>query len=618
MERVEPACPSNHNLDKDTCSCVKIQPKRKTVKKKLKLVQPKKAVTEKKKRCPKGFTRNKKTGVCDPKGSKKPAAPVKRQSIRLKRKKSSKKEPKKRTRKVAKKKEPAKKEPKKQTQKVAIKQAIPFTHNINYLVGLGEPFPWPAEKRCPKGSVRDRQEPKQCVPKSYVNELRWQRAIQRGPAKTRKKKAAPKNDKMVVIKDVTPPDDRALSRAIKTLVEDKGIQTKGNKDLVEKSIPKIRAELARQKSFSPSINKKLVNMKESAQAYNIFGCGLKEAIQRKTVTRKRGGGGRTLKVRVGTKKNGQPDCVTRKSQKAVDLLLQNLQASSTFDCKNVIAPVQVKSNCWFNTMFVTFFISDKGRKFFRFFRQLMIEGQQANGKAISPPRLADAFFMLNGCIEASYNQTKDNTVKDIAMAMDTNNVITAVVRAIPKTVRNRRQLDAITGVGVANNPLAYYQDIIYYLGTNVMRLEKVRTVDKYRDIITDKPSARPSNPPDVYAFVFHDDNTGRGGTMRPGESGEVKDKPQDFKIGGSTYVLDAAVIRDTKTRHFCSVLTCNGSQFGYDGASFSRMSKFNWKHLINTNEQWTFEGSDWNNVRGDPIWWNFRNGYQILFYYRTS
>ena len=600
MERVEPACPSNHNLDKDTCSCVKIPPKRKTVKKKLKLVQPKKAVTEKKKRCPKGFTRNKTTGECDPKGSKKPAAPKKvAQPVKRLKKK------------------PAKKEPKKKTRKVATK--IPFTRNTNDLVGLGLPFPWPAKKKCPKGSVRDRQEPNQCVPKSYVNELRWQRAIKRGPAKTRKKKAAPKNDKQkVVIKDVTPPDDRALSRAIKTLVEDKDIQTKGNKDLVEKSIPKIRAELARQKSFSPSINKKLVNMKESAQAYNIFGCGLKEAIQRKTVTRKRGGGGRTLKVRIGTKKNGQPDCATRKNQKAIDLLLRNLRASSTFDCKNVIAPVQVKSNCWFNTMFVTFFISDKGRKFFRFFRQLMIEGKQANGKAISPPRLADAFFMLNGCIEASYNQTKDNTVKDIAMAMDTNNVITAVVRAIPKTVRVRRQLDAIKGVGVANNPLAYYQDIIYYLGANVMRLVKVRTVDEYRDIITDKPSARPSNPPDVYAFVFHDDNTGRGSTVRPGESGEVKDKPEDFRIGNNTYVLDSAVVRDTKTRHFCSVLTCNGAQFGYDGASFSRMSKFNWKHLINTNKQWTFEGSDWNNVRGDPIWWNFRNGYQILFYYRTS
>ena len=600
MERVEPACPSNHNLDKETCSCVKIPSQRKTVKKKkLKLVQPKKTVTEKKKRCPKGFTRNKKTGECDPKSSKKSAQkkePVKRQS--KKKKKLSKK-------------------PKKQTRKVATKKdAQPA--DIDHLVGLGLPFPWPAKERCPKGSIRDRQEPKQCVPKSYVNELRWQRAFKRVPAKTRKKKGAPKNNKKIVIKDVTPPDDRVLSRAIKTLVEDKEIQTKGKKNMVGKSIPKIRAELARQKSFSPSINKKLVDMKESAQAYNIFGCGFKDAIQRKTVTRKRGGGGSTLKVRIGTKKNGDPDCATRKNKKAVDLLLQNLQASSTFDCKNVIAPVQVKSNCWFNTMFVTFFISDKGRKFFRFFRQLMIEGKQANGKAISPARLADAFFMLNGCIEASYNQTKDNTVKDIAMAMDTNNVITAVVRAIPKTVRDRRQLGAIKGVGVSNNPLAYYQDIIYYLGANVMRLEKVRTVDKYRDIITDKPSARPSNPPDVYAFVFHDDNTGRGGTVRPGESGEVKDKPEDFRIGNSTYVLDSAVVRDTKTRHFCSVLTCNGAQFGYDGASLSRMSKFNWKHLINTNEQWTFEGSDWNNVRGDPIWWNFRNGYQILFYYRTS
>jgi hypothetical protein len=37
-------------------------------------------------------------------------------------------------------------------------------------------------------------------------------------------------------------------------------------------------------------------------------------------------------------------------------------------------------------MFVTFFVSDKGRKFFHFLRQLMIEGKQKNG-AIIPSKL---------------------------------------------------------------------------------------------------------------------------------------------------------------------------------------------------------------------------------------
>ena len=56
---------------------------------------------------------------------------------------------------------------------------------------------------------------------------------------------------------------------------------------------------------------------------------------------------------------------------------------------------------------------------------------------------------------------------------------------------------------------------------------------------------------------------------------------------------------------------------GFDGESFSRISKMNWKHLINKNQEWTFEGSVWQGTK-IQIKWNFRNGYQLLFYYRNS
>ena len=60
----------------------------------------------------------------------------------------------------------------------------------------------------------------------------------------------------------------------------------------------------------------------------------------------------------------------------------------------MLAPKQYHSNCWFNTMFVTFFFSDKGRKFFRFMRQLMITGEKNNGEKI-PHELAKIFFIFN-------------------------------------------------------------------------------------------------------------------------------------------------------------------------------------------------------------------------------
>ena len=82
-------------------------------------------------------------------------------------------------------------------------------------------------------------------------------------------------------------------------------------------------------------------------------------------------------------------------------------------------------------------------------------------------------------------------------------------------------------------------------------------------------------------------------------------------------ILDSAIIRDTQKEHFCSTLTCNNKEYGFDGASLSKMSEFNWKKLISTNKEWTFVGSNWEGTK-EPILWNFRNGYQMLFYYRTK
>jgi hypothetical protein len=67
------------------------------------------------------------------------------------------------------------------------------------------------------------------------------------------------------------------------------------------------------------------------------------------------------------------NCVPYYEPKAVKFLLKNLSANKHIKIDKIIPPIQSQSNCWFNTMFVTLFVSDKGRKFFHFFRQLMIE-----------------------------------------------------------------------------------------------------------------------------------------------------------------------------------------------------------------------------------------------------
>ena len=261
-------------------------------------------------------------------------------------------------------------------------------------------------------------------------------------------------------------------------------------------------------------------------------------------------------------------------------------------------PVQLKSNCWFNTMFACMFISDKGRKFFRFFRQMMIEGKLSNGTLIKPQPLSDSFFLLNAAVEASYNSTNNKNVKNLALAMDTNNIITRIYNSIPKSKRRSSVLD----VDAANNPLSYYNDIISYLGNHSISFIRLNYTS-FNNVITNNVSDKA----DIYAVEFMDD-----------QSKVFSERPLSFTLHGSKYVLDAAIIRDVAMYHFCAVITCGGVEYGYDGASMTRLNKFSWKKYINKDKKWTFEGSNFNENKTTPILWNFRSSYQILFYYRMN
>ena len=55
-------------------------------------------------------------------------------------------------------------------------------------------------------------------------------------------------------------------------------------------------------------------------------------------------------------------------------------------------------------MFVTFFFSDKGRKFFRFFRELMIKGIKVDGTKIEDKKMRELFFIFNLLILVGKNK----------------------------------------------------------------------------------------------------------------------------------------------------------------------------------------------------------------------
>jgi hypothetical protein len=583
MPKIVPRCPENYTLDKSSlpCKCVKMENKKTKNKKPASNIKT--STSKNKKRCKKGTRKNKTTGICEPYKRPNDVYPNLLPQPTPK--------------------QPTPKQP-------TPKQPTPT------------PLPLPSytkkQTRCPKGTRKNKKTGK-CetyqVNKNITNKIN--------------KNITNKINNNIIISNSTPQADRYLGKAIQELVTNKQINLEGKSEQLSSNISQIRGELIKQKSFSPTVNKRLVSIHKDIMARDIFGCGLEKIFNNKSYNQSLAWLHKKadFKIKVGVnQKTNKPICMSIESPKAIEILLNNLKATGKFNCSLVTAPLQVKANCWFNTMFMTFFVSDKGRKFFRFFRQLMIEGKQEDGTRIKPSALRYAFLLLNTAIEAAYNVTGSNDVMDLAYSMDTNNIIMNIFKSMP--IKGKKS-GKIKGVDESGNPLSYYRGIIDYLGNNSLKLHKISLSSQVANRLFPSASAYkllsvaklPSwfNDSlevisDIFVFEIYDDSK-----EGPGESKAIDNRPLKMVTKeGHEYVLDAAVIRDTTGEHFASVLTCNGEEKGFDGASLSRVSKFSWKQYINTDKNWTFVGSNWNNKEGNPIWWNFRNGYQLLFYYRQK
>jgi len=330
-------------------------------------------------------------------------------------------------------------------------------------------------------------------------------------------------------------------------------------------------------SYSPTINKELVTLK-SISRETVIDCNNEKAFEL------------TEPLQIGiSKKLFGKNCVPYYDPNAIKFLLKNLSANKHIKIDKIIPPIQSQSNCWFNTMFVTLFVSDKGRKFFHFFRQLMIEGIQANGSSI-PQKLRNGFALLNYAIECCLTGNK------YAYILNTNAIIHNIYTNIPQSYKNK--LPYITNIDEAGNPIRYYDSLIYYLNNKSIQLTFIKnTNNKWKDDILNQVHQIPH----IIILEFYDE-----------ESKKTTNKQQSFIVKGSKYILDSIIIRDTSQQHFSATLTCEGKEIGYDGMSFHRIVPFNWKKYINSNFFWEFVGTQAN------LQWNFTHGYQMLIYYRVK
>jgi hypothetical protein len=267
-------------------------------------------------------------------------------------------------------------------------------------------------------------------------------------------------------------------------------------------------------------------------------------------------------------------------------LIEDLGVTSAkrIDPSKVIGPKQLHANCWFNTFFMCFFVSDKGRKFFRFFRELMITGERIimneNGKPvrkkINKPTVLKALAWLNLGICASINGDPK------AMVLDTNKIIERLSTAgigYPKVKQYGNPIRAYT----------YLTNFLYppdsssaRTSLNFVRIDQdFKGVSFEDNIKNERRFIKIKKIPDVLFVELYGE--------RP-NSGELIKKTEfilpetDIK-----YVLDSVVVRDLSANHFCCVVTINGEEWGFDGASFKKLDRFEWKKLINSNTQWTFD-----------------------------
>ena len=323
-------------------------------------------------------------------------------------------------------------------------------------------------------------------------------------------------------------------------------------------------------------------------------------------------------------KNDPTSCKPYNNSRVQELLLHNLKSSKHLDVSRFIPPVQLLSNCWFNTMFVTFFFSDKGRKFFRFFRELMITGRKLDSTLI-PSNIAKLFFTLNLFIEASYNQTSKShelfkTMNALTDKLNTNFFIYHIYQIInnkPNSINpnilfnNNNKLYDIPNIKDAGNPLTYYESILKYLNYDTLKFMKqtFTSNSNVKEIITKKFQSLSNIIPDIIIIEdFQSTCTYETSYTLMSTSSEV-----------INYVLDSIIITNkdhfdpAANSHFVSLLTVNSQEYKFDGSSLSKLQRFNWKKMINTNKNWNFK----ENPKYVPERYNFTKGYKIMFYYRT-
>jgi hypothetical protein len=552
-------CNGKDILIKSRCQCKKITIKKRGSKKVLKITVKKKVEkcsTLKKRNCKKikkicnPITGRCKNKIVVKKTAKKRVKKTAKKRVKKTAKKRVKKTAKKRVKKTAKKR--VKKTAKKRVKKTVKKCSTLKKHNCKKIKKICNPI----TGRCKNKIAKKRVKKKHAKKKVKKMSKQKRDLLEQNPAHM-----TPPKPNDLIIKNTTPKLAKELRKAQKTITN----------------------------IYSPSINRQLMSLKSITPKGDIYDCPDGDIMI--------------------TTKNGKK-CSKWNSKNAKDVMLQNLNTTKPVVASEIMAPMQNQSNCWMNSFFVTWFISDGGRKFNRWFRQVAITGKLPNGTNI-PSKFKRPAFLLNKMIDASLRGGNDPS--RYAELMDTNEIIRSFHRAAPKS--------GIVKTRIASNPLSFYSTIYKAItGGTGKEINDFRydswvengplnwlnfvaqgndTKETLQNHIRD--NFKISHPKVLFIETFDSDARVK------------KHKILSFNENGKkiSYKLDAAVLRNTTKIHFSAYVTINNVDYGFDGESYSRLEKFDWKNKLNKNTQWRF-------TERFETYFNFVKCYSMLIYYRIN
>jgi len=286
-------------------------------------------------------------------------------------------------------------------------------------------------------------------------------------------------------------------------------------------------------------------------------------------------------------------------------LMENLMVKK-IDPHKLIVPKQDRGNCWFNTLFICFFISDKGRKFTRYIRKIMITGKLPNNDKKIDNNFKKDLWIFNKFIEISlrgrYFLSKwHGSVK-------TNIII--------KDLYNRFKSKGIkvSKVGQGGHPINYFSTIInslFYLSDNPVNFLKIygRSNKHIKQKIEEYTSHKK-----LHYFSL---SINRNYKFQKQQVIEVYSKYEKKLI---KYALDSAVVVDNKDdEHAMCFFTINKDEYGFDAECINSIYKVNWKKHINLDKNFNSgNGKCWVGGFSESARFNFADSNQMLNYYRIT